>query len=404
MNSYHVPAPFTKEDRFPSKEHREDDRWVLLRPHDTVQVRDGRTFDAGTGGTAETVHPWPSTVAGALAAKDGGLAGEPESVRGPILARRLEGPAEQWEPYFRVPLDLYHPRTDDTDVRRMSLGCREEGVITDLDEVAPDLRMFTASDEGEVSETDVSEVDRAPEPIDGWMSGQALQDYLHGELIAFGSEISEDELELASEEPLEPETRVGLAIDPDNRTARHGALYQATHLRLHERWAFAAHVSPRPGRHRPLDKVTGPVRFGGMSRLADIDPAPGMQWPEPPSSFPDGRLLLYVSTPGVWPGGWLPPIHDSGAALVSALVDTPLAVATASPHRGTKDFKNSRSLYYAVPTGAVYLMKFPNADDAGRWAERYHGRALPLPEQIRRAKPINLATAGFGVVLTGVWS
>ncbi|MET9710328.1 type III-B CRISPR module-associated Cmr3 family protein [Nocardiopsis alba] len=401
MNLSHIPAPFAEDSPPAPKEHRGDDRWILLRPHDTVQVRDGRTFDGGTGGIAETVHPWPSTVAGALASKDGGLGGEPESVRGPILARRMEGHTEEWLPYFQVPLDLYHPRTDDTDVRRMSPGEREEEVFTDLDEVTPGLRMFTAHVKDQGSGTDG---EKAPEPIDRWMSGEALQNYLHGELVDFGAEVPEDELDLADEKPLEPELRVGLAIDPETRTAKHGALYQATHLRLHERWAFAAHVTPHPGRHRPLEEVTGPVRFGGMARMADIDPAPGLEWPERPASFPDGRLLLYVATPGVWPKGWRPPIENSGAELVAALVDAPLAVATASPDRDARKFRSTRFLYYAVPPGAVYLMKFPNTDDAERWAERYHGRALPLPEPIHRPADVRLATAGFGVVLTGVWS
>ncbi|WP_150245263.1 type III-B CRISPR module-associated Cmr3 family protein [Nocardiopsis quinghaiensis] len=396
MSTPHVPLPFTGDTPVP--EGRLDDQWVLLRPHDTVQVRDGRAFDAGTGGTAQTVHPWPSTVAGALASAEGGLGGEPESVRGPVLARRRRR-GRTWEPYFPVPTDLVHPHGDD-DVRRMSVSGSVSEVSTDLDEEASgsgaeNLRAFT-----------VPEGVDDPEPVTGWMSGRALQDYLHGNLVAPGAKVSVNRLGLSSEEPLEPETRVGLKVDHSTRTAEHGLLYRATHLRLREQWAFAAHVTPHPelDRHRLLDEVTGPVRFGGLARLADIDPAPGLEWPEQPPSFPGGRLLLYVATPGVWPRGWVPPIRTSGAELVAARLDDPLAVATASPTRNWEEFKNSRSLYYAVPPGALYLLKFPNTDDAERWAVRHHGRALPLSERIRRTKEISLATAGFGVVLTGVWS
>ncbi|MFV2194984.1 type III-B CRISPR module-associated Cmr3 family protein [Nocardiopsis sp. LOL_012] len=390
MNTPHVPTPFADSGRGLGE------RWLLLRPHDTVQVRDGRSFDAGTGGSAQTVRPWPSTVAGALASRDGGLGGEPESVRGPVLARRRGSQGREWEPYFPVPADLVHPPRGD--VRRMSaLERAEDGTRSDLDEEAADhgarLRTFAVPDG----------VDD-PETLSGWMSGRALQDYLHGTLVAPGGRVARRRLRLAPEEPFEPETRVGLALDRATRTARQGALYQATHLRLRERWAFAAHVTPHPDRHRPLDEATGPVRFGGMARLADIEPAPGMDWPERPLSFPNGRLLVYAATPAVWPGGWYPPIRSSGAALVAARVEEPLAVATASPSRNWAEFQNSRSLYYAVPPGAVYLLKFPNADDAERWADQYHGRALPLQERVRRNREISLATAGFGVILTGVWS
>lgn len=395
MNTPHVPLPFTEDTPYPEDRH--NDRWLLLRPHDTVQVRDGRAFDAGTGGTAQTVHPWPSTIAGALASAEGGLGGEPESVRGPVLARHGRR-GQTWVPYFPVPADLVHPHGDN-DVHRMSVTESAPGVSTDLDEEAfghgaGNLRSFT-----------VPEGVDDPEPITGWMSGQALQDYLHGTLIAPGAKVSKDRLQLSPEEPLEPETRVGLKVDHATRTAEHGLLYRATHLRLREQWAFAAHVTPHPasGRHRPLEEVTGPVRFGGLARLADIDSAPGLEWPKQPSSFPDGRLLLYVATPGVWPRGWVPPIQGAGAELVAARVDDPLAVATASPTRNWKEFENSRSLYYAVPPGAVYLLKFPNTDDAERWAKRHHSRALPLTKQIHRTREISLATAGFGVILTGVW-
>ena len=400
MSTSHVPFPFAED--IPGTEAGHDDRWLLLHPHDTVQVRDGRAFDAGTGATAQTVHPWPSTVAGALASAEGGLGGEPASVRGPVLARRKgrrQGGNATWEPYFPVPADLVRPHGDG-DVRRMSVAERDAGATTDLEEEASghgatDLRGFT-----------VPKGVEDPEHVGGWMSGAALRDYLHGDLVAQGAKVSVDRLELAPEEPLEPETRVGLAVEHATRTARHGLLYRSTHLRLRERWAFAAHVSPHPepGRHRPLDQVTGPVRFGGLARLADVTPAPGMDWPERPPSFPEGRLLLYVVTPGVWPSGWVPPIRRSGAELVAARVEEPLAVATASPSRDWEAFKESRALYYAVPPGAVYLLKFPNTDDAERWAVRHHGRALPLSERIPRTREISLATAGFGVVLTGVWS
>src|SRR5690606_27056122 len=76
------------------------DRWLALVPRDTVQVRDGRSFDAGAGGVSHTVRPWPSTVAGALV---GALGGEPESVRGPVLAHQVD---KKWVLHLPTPLDL----------------------------------------------------------------------------------------------------------------------------------------------------------------------------------------------------------------------------------------------------------------------------------------------------------
>ena len=83
--------------------------WLALVPRDTMMIRDGRSFDAAQDASAQTVRPWPSTMAGAVGAAFGAEPGAtpltspgtvPDEVRGPVLARCLGG---VWEPYFPVP-------------------------------------------------------------------------------------------------------------------------------------------------------------------------------------------------------------------------------------------------------------------------------------------------------------
>ncbi|WP_431887559.1 type III-B CRISPR module-associated Cmr3 family protein [Nocardiopsis alba] len=366
--------------------------WVTLDPHDTVQVRDGRAFAAGAGGVAHSVRPWPSTVAGALAAA---LGGEPESLRGPFIAHR---DGMEWSPYFPAPLDLV-TEPDAVDVWRLRHPRVGGGGAVHEDGGEDDARIRTdlqASGHPDLVPLSLPEGVEEADPLGGLVPGGALESYLHGTLVEAGDVASQDEWDRVAE-PVTAESRIGVALDPESRTVKSGLLYRTTHLRLEEDWAFAVHLTPRPGRHRSVEEVSDPVRFGGLSRLADIASAQVVGWPDPPEDFPDGKVLLYVATPAVWHTGWVPPLPE-GARLVSAVIGDSLPVATASPVRDHKNFQRTRTMAWAVPPGSIYLLQFLDPDDAVTWAHSQHGLALGPPARSR------WDTAGFGVVLTGVWS
>jgi CRISPR-associated protein Cmr3 len=350
--------------------------WVALLPRDTMLVRDGRAFDAGADLTAETVRPWPSTVAGALGAAYGR---ELDEVRGPVLGRRLGDQA--WTLYFPWPQDIV--KVEGAPRRTIRLRPEPAATVSDLPGAAP--RWLTAA--GQRGKTP---------PAGGWLPGARLGAYLRGELFGRPGGESFDDLRRQAVDPLAPERRVGLARTPA-RTARTGLLYRATHLRLRDGWAFLVQCVLPAGWGAA---VASPVPLGGRTRLADVQPASGMDWPEAPRSYPGGRVLVYVATPALWPGGWRIP-EPPGASLVAAAVGEPEPVATASP--GAR-FWQTRRLRWAVPAGSVYLLQFDDADGedgaerAGRWAAATHGTACgPAVDE-------RLRTAGFGVVLTGVWS
>ncbi len=341
--------------------------WLAFRPRDTVFVRDGRSFDAATDAVAETVRPGPTTIAGAVGEAFGV---NPAEVRGPVLARER---ARGWEPYFPVPADLV--ATTDEPRRVFRLERAEAGGQTDLDESAaggvtrwlmppPRLNAF--------------------EPLDGWIPGAVLADYLAGRLPESGGT---PESRFRAAEPLLPEQRVGLARE--DRSARTGFLYQATHLRPGENWAFLAEITTAEGWDaRPSSHVP----FGGRGRLTDVGAA-DMSWPEAPSDI-GGRVLVYLATPAIWPDGWRLPV-PAGAILVAAAAGGPEPAATVKP--GTQ-WASSRALRWAVPAGAVYLLEFADAGAGREWARTWHGRAYGRPAEDQ------LRTAGFGVVLTGAWT
>lgn len=351
--------------------------WLAFVPRDTVFVRDGRSFDAATDTTAQTVRPSPTTIAGAIGYAFGIKAAElrerPDGreIRGPVLARRYLG---QWEPYFPVPADLV-VSTDRQRVHRL----RPEPADgqTDLPD-GPRCWLRPPKDAGPV------------EPLRGWIPGDVLEQYLAGDLSApAGADLS-DLRHIA--DPLVPEPRIGLARE--DRRARTGYLYQATHLRPDGDWGFLAEYStpgqaaPEPGRRH--------VPFGGKGRLADLEPAT-MGWPVMGAA--GERVLVYLATPAVWPGGWSMPL-PSGATLVAAATGEPEPAVTVTPGTG---WRASRALRWAVPAGSVYLLEFTDAAAGARWAQAGHGVALD--RGIPGGKRNDLVrTAGFGVALTGAWT
>ncbi|SKA23207.1 CRISPR-associated protein, Cmr3 family [Marinactinospora thermotolerans DSM 45154] len=375
--------------------------WMALRPRDAIQVRDGRTFTAGAGGAARTQRPWPSTVAGALGAAFKAAAGPgtgqapmPQTVRGPFLGRWESGTA-RWHLSFPVPADLVPSDLPGSDWLR--LLPQDTPALTDLD--WDGVRWLHAPEAGTRDE-------------DLWWDGPELRRYLHCEDIDSELQSGLDPVD----PPLQSERRKGIALQ--NRTVRQGHLYESDYLRLREsaqeEWAFLALCELDPDLSPP---PPGPVRLGGGGRLADLQVCEGQKGlvlPEPPEHFPDGKVLVYLATPAIWrcasPDGswrntWLPPLPKE-ARLVAAAVNGPEHVASAGRETKEGDEKEYAWLRWAVPAGSVYLLRFTGADPqsaAAEWAHRVHGRALGETNDSDHTGK-RLATAGFGLILTGTWT
>jgi CRISPR-associated protein Cmr3 len=357
-------------------------RWLAFTPRDTILVRDGRPFDAGLDSRAEAVLPTPSTVAGAVGAAYGR---EPSRVRGPVFARhdpprRGGGSGGRWSVFLPAPGDLVTDPDDVGLVRRLR-PVAVDGVVTDISGQCPMVMLGDG------------------EPLRPWLSRDVLQDYLHGRLLATGEDVGVplDGLDVwCPQDGWVSETRVGLARD-DDRVAQVGLLYQSSHLRT---TAGVAVLAECEFDDTPPPDAVGVVRLGGRGRLADVTPVDVVDWPTLPTGFAGGRVLVYVATPAIWPQGWQIPL-PADARLVAAVVADALPVATARPV-GARIVDTA--LRWAVPAGSVYLLQFTDPDpdqaerDAHIWARKVHAKGYGRDARDR------LLTAGFGVVLTGVWS
>jgi CRISPR-associated protein Cmr3 len=285
-------------------------------------------------------------------------------VQGPFVAWRDRG---NWVGLWPVPRDVV----------TVHGGTQSRLALTDPGDAVHDLTgqvELLLDDDGEDSE-----------PAAGWWDVHALTAYLHD------GEIEDPR----TGEPWRVERRVGLAREND-RTAREGMLYAAEHLRFTDGHGLAVRCLGGPDRD-----LSGLVNFGGRGRRAQLHQIRDIAVPEPPEDFPGGRLLLYLATPAVFPGGgWRPDLTRwPGTTLVSAAVG-PAQIVTTATSRRADGTVGGGLLMWAVPAGSVYYLRFPDPEAAKRAAEQL--RYEPL-EQHRVDGENWLSTAGFGLAFTGRW-
>jgi CRISPR-associated protein Cmr3 len=182
----------------------------------------------------------------------------------------------------------------------------------------------------------------------------------------------------------------------EHRTAASGFLYKAEHLRAWDGVSLLAQAVDPPG----AIPARAAVPLGGERRLVDVAPADGVTLPARPSSFPGGRVVVYLATPALFRDGWR--WCPDGADLVAVALGGPEAVATSSPRDG---LWQTRVLRWAVPAGSVYFLRFGGADPeqaANEWAAGNHGRCVSGQVTDEQGRD-RLRTAGFGLTLIGRW-
>ncbi len=336
--------------------------WLELNPLDTLALRDGRPFDAGTDTIASAVDLLPSTVTGAIWASLYGKGHDYDrslKVCAPLLARTG---ASGLTPLFPWPRDVL--RGDDGTARRLQAGAPTARVV------GPAVTPLVLDGEGEI-------------PANEMFPADALQGYLNGQTIHPGFAGEPD--------PRTHEFHLGLARD--GRTAKDGMLYGADHVRLASGSLYLARVHSERSAPTPQNMTS---RLGGESRICQLRVLPTpIALPTSPDSFPGGRLAMYLATPAIWPDGWRPPL-PGGAELMAAAVDGPVPIASWGRDRG-RNHATRFQLRWGVPAGSVYYFKFARESDASAFARRSHDRCYEQAEG-------RLRTAGFGWSFMGKWN
>lgn len=345
--------------------------WVRLCPLDTVTFRDGRPFDAGTDRLARShTLPLPSTAAGAVGAA---LDSRPDEIVGPLLT-------EGSELQFPLPLDIL--RSNRTWTRAVP---HKPAGVTDCDGAPGCGLTWLAHGVGDPARRTISVT---------W-----LQTYLHTATNQDGSlpERLHDTLTVRWTSPVTVQRRVGLVRRPD-RTAEEGLLYASEHVRLGEGVSFACQALYDGG--SAPNVTTTVVQLGGERRGAEVELQPdtddSLRLPDPAPDVSDGRVLVYLATPGLFPDGWRLRV-PAGATLVSACVEGPDPVATFA--YDTSGHRSGWAMRWAIRPGSVYYLEFDDGDRAAAFRDKWHGRSLPRSETEHDL----LRTAGFGMCLIGRW-
>ncbi len=383
--------------------------FLFIEPLDVLHLRGNLLFGA-PGDHAETLMPpWPSVAAGAIRSRmlvDARVdlrafaKGEETSLSPALraalgtpdrpgsfrlfhfsLGRRSDG---RIEPLIPLPADLRAVGTGraQSDCQLLSL---------EPEKPDPEIGISAATERIPVWRSDVS-----TKPLEGfWLdfSGQAA--YLAGEPIASTQLVHKSTLWGA-------DPRLGIAMDAGTRTAEKGRIYTSEGAVLREGVGFLAGVQGADG-VLPRD---GLLRFGGDGRGAAVS-RPAVSLPEPPWEriSRDRRFRIVLSTPGIFPGGWIPPgfeLKDGRWLLEKEDISCRL-VAAAAARAGVIsgwDLASQRpkTARRAAAVGSVYWCDEFKGDIAA--LKRLHENGLwdlvPNEDPMRRSE-------GFNNIMIAAW-
>ncbi|WP_018084471.1 type III-B CRISPR module-associated Cmr3 family protein [Desulfurispora thermophila] len=341
---------------------------IAIEALDTVFFKDGRPFTMGEDDWASSIFPPPpGVIYGALRSaylarnlSSLNLAGTDNDPTRHLQLRAMAlrmGAAARRQVFFPAPLDC---------ARRKNASGKEKNRLYPLRIV----RLAA------VSSCPLDYILAASFPVESaegyYCSVDTLADYL-GERLDFywGRNLDRHVYQ---------ESKTGIGRNPLTRTARDAQLYRAGTLRLCD----LDIVVNLGGLELPEQ---GLLRLGGEGRAAAYYPA---TWPELPAvQFAPGEKLfkLYLATPALFEGGWLPRWLDrcdfTGTyaglrlKLVTAAIGRPLSL-------GGFDMKQRKPkpMGRAVPAGSVYYFALLEGD-IGQVSTKLHNQCISdyYPEQ-----------------------
>jgi len=412
---------------------------LFIRPVDVLYLRGNRLF-GGAGDHAEALMPpWPSLLSGAIRSRmlaDAGadLGRVTDEMGSPAFpepyASILGTPSEPGS--FRIAgLGLavraasgrtltLHPMPADVLVTRLDRGLeraqRTRNRLVDLLEgdapVPPDpvevrrLRPVAADELPGVATSSAMPLLLAlhgepGKPAGGyWLTGEGLERYLAGGVPEAGDLVHRRWL-------WETDSRLGIARSRTSFTAEEGRIYTTDTVAMADGVGFLATVGGCDGRDDVVP-ADGLLRLGGDGRAATVEP-----WPEtekaPPAPGPGEPFVVVLATPGLFPGGWLPPGVGGDGDELWLEVDglrARLATAAVPRHHVISGWNLAahapKPAQGAVPAGAAYLFDRVEGDpsrySAALWqaVETTLGAGWSTTWKQRQAE-------GFGNVWIGRW-
>lgn len=290
--------------------------YYFVEPLDVLMIRGNKSF-GGAGQHGEAVMPpWPSLFAGAFRSAllgddaerlsrfvsigtDNNISKEDRracmrDALGEALFATLGTPTEPGD--FRitwVSLALENNGLQPVMPLPADLAAFSAAGVPPMVSLQPAQRPVGIAASGELPLTAFVRVGKQVKPEGGrWLDGPGITDHLNGIL---------PKATLDTAELFKRETRLGIALNSESRTAENGALYTTEALSFRDGAGFLVGIA---GDHSQLPQA-GLLRLGGDGkgaryRRVDFDP------PSTPDIKAGGRFRLILATPGIFSGGWLP--------------------------------------------------------------------------------------------------
>lgn len=303
--------------------------WRFVQPVDTLSLRGNKLFGAAGDFGESAFPPKPSVMAGALRSLL--LAQAPDEIEGFARDKRRLTDAE---------LDRILGLPDDPgsfSVRGVFPACKDAtGKVRLLMPLPADLLVFedgrvlrllgpqplpqgvSASLPAELPLAAILRQPVAAKPEGGWLlSEEGIAAYLAGQSVKAEHLVRQSDL-------WGREARVGIRLSRASRTAEERKLFTVEHTvpRQPEHDGLAVGLALQVEGVGARLPESGFLRLGGDGRSASFAPMPAPDLSAPLEAIRQtGRFKLVLTTPGLFPGGWHPPLPaDIQAKLVCAVV------------------------------------------------------------------------------------
>jgi CRISPR-associated protein Cmr3 len=370
----------------------------FLEPLDVLFLRGNKLFgDPGSYGDAQ-MPPNPSVAAGAIRSRI--LADEHIDLaafaRGEVLHPVLGTPQQPGafaltafhlarkkngtiEPLFAPPADLALTASE------------QENAPPQVKALHPQVIAHGIQSSYPLAQHPVLAQEQRSKPVSGyWLTVAGWQAVLRGELP------TSTQHWLPVSELWRVDERVGIGMDAATGSVAEGRLFTTQAIALKPDIGFLVEVS---GAEPPED---GSLRFGGDGRAVAIRPAEDVPLPEPDYAklVKDRRCRIILTTPGIFPQGWLPtgasPVEGGAAAFDLHGVRGKIKAAAVSRFETVSGWDlakwQPKPAERCAPTGSVYWLDELDADanalrelvEQGLWSD------TPATEQQqRRAEGFN---------------
>lgn len=378
----------------------------FLEPVDVLYLRGNKLFgDAGAHGEA-LMPPWPSLAAGGLRSRmlvDAGcdprdygshrtdppgvlksVLGTPDSPGSFRVSFFSLGQKRgtEIEPFLPLPADVVIRQTEN-DLRPLP-----------LEPVKPNAALLSGYPLQRLPLLRSEDRFKPTERV--WLSLEGIRCYLEGSSIPGEGLVRQSHL-------WQYDTRLGIALNSEKRTAETGRIYTAETVSLAPNIGFVVGVSGADG----MVPRNGFLRFGGDGRGVRLMEGsfrfPGTPWDR---IWQERRFRLLVTSPAIFPGGWILPgcrVEAGKWIWEYAGMRAQLSAACVKRHGVVSGWDlalgQPKAALRTVPTGSVYW--FEGLEGAHEGLERLAETGLWDPSDLENHAP-RLAE-GFNGVLVAAW-